>query len=78
MLGEHLLDKGNPVFTRTATGITSPGTDNVLGGYSVIRAENLDEAADLAKGCPILAAGGGVEVGELTPVTGREHPARIY
>jgi YCII-related domain len=77
-LGEHLLDKGNPVVTRTATGTTSPGTDLVLGGYSLIRAESLDEAAELAKGCPIVAAGGGVEVGELTPVSGREHPARTY
>jgi YCII-related domain-containing protein len=77
-LGDHLVDKGNPVFTRTATGTTTPGTDTVLGGYSLIRAENLDEAAELAKGCPIVAAGGGVEVGELIPVPGREHPARIY
>jgi YCII-related domain len=77
-LGDHLVDKGNPVFARTATGTTGPDTDAVLGGYSLIRAENLDQAAELAKGCPIVTAGGGVEVGELTPVAGREHPARTY
>ena len=35
-----------------------------LGGYSVVSADNLSEAAAVAKGCPILAAGGSVEVYE--------------
>ena len=27
-------------------------------GYSIVKAESLDEAVELAKGCPILQAGG--------------------
>jgi hypothetical protein len=36
-----------------------------LGGYSIVKAENLDEAAELAKGCPGLLTGGSVEVREI-------------
>lgn len=33
-----------------------------VGGYIMVSAKNLDEAAELAKGCPILSMGGNVEV----------------
>jgi len=33
-----------------------------IGGYIIVRAADLDEAAELAKGCPILQIGGNVEV----------------
>jgi hypothetical protein len=35
-----------------------------LTGYILLTADSLDSAAELAKGCPILQAGGKVEVGE--------------
>jgi hypothetical protein len=63
-LGDRLLDVGNPGFARTELGGAGGGTR--LGGYSAIRAESLDEAPALAAGCPFLAIGGGVEVGEIT------------
>jgi hypothetical protein len=34
----------------------------VIGGYSLIEAHDLDEAARIASGCPILEVGGSVEV----------------
>jgi hypothetical protein len=34
----------------------------VLGGFSIIEAHDLDEAARIAAGCPILEIGGSVEV----------------
>ncbi len=34
-----------------------------LTGYILLTADSLDSAADLAEGCPILQAGGKVEVG---------------
>jgi len=37
----------------------------VLGGYTIVKADTLDEAAGLAKGCPILSFGGNVEVREI-------------
>ena len=63
-LGPSLVDAGNPVFSREIVGSSS--ADTVLGGYSLIAAENLEEAVALAQGCPYVGAGGGVEVGELT------------
>jgi hypothetical protein len=36
---------------------------------------NLDRL-ELADSCPIVTSGGGFEVGELTAVPGRYHPAR--
>jgi hypothetical protein len=36
-----------------------------IGGYSIVKAESLEEAVELAKGCPILATGGNVEVREI-------------
>lgn len=37
----------------------------VVGGYSIVKAESISAAAELAKGCPALAAGGNVEVRPL-------------
>ncbi|MBC9909559.1 YciI family protein [Chitinophaga varians] len=37
-----------------------------LGGYTVIQANSLEEAAELAKGCPVLAVGGNVEIREIS------------
>ena len=33
-----------------------------IGGYIIIKAETIDEAAEISKGCPILQGGGNVEV----------------
>lgn len=37
----------------------------IIGGYSVVEAASIDAAAELAKGCPGLQAGGKVEVRTL-------------
>ena len=36
-----------------------------IGGYAIVKANSVEEAADLAKGCPVLAYGGNVEVREV-------------
>ena len=33
-----------------------------VGGYTIIRAASLEEAAEISKSCPILSVGGNVEV----------------
>ena len=65
-LGSAVVDHGNPIFARTSVGTTNSGT--VLGGYSLISAESLDAATALARNCPAVAHGGGVEIGEVTPM----------
>jgi hypothetical protein len=37
----------------------------IVGGYSIVQAGTIDAAAELAKGCPGLLAGGKVEVRSL-------------
>src|SRR5262245_59327543 len=37
-------------------------TKDIIGGYSVVEAKDLDEAAEIASGCPVLHFGGCVEV----------------
>lgn len=34
----------------------------VVGGYLIVKADNIDEAMEMAKGCPGLTMGGNVEV----------------
>ena len=67
-LGDALVDGGNPVSevrTIANNGTVSGGGINPASGYSVIKADSLDAAVALAKGCPLLNGGGGsVEVAE--------------
>ena len=37
----------------------------IVGGFIVVTAENIDDAAELAKGCPALSNGGKVEVRDV-------------
>jgi hypothetical protein len=37
-------------------------TKDVVGGYITVEAEDMAQAVDLSKGCPILEVGGSVEV----------------
>ena len=62
-MGASVENIGNPVFERATLGKTGDGTE--LGGFSFITADDLDAATVLAKGCPILGSGGGVEVGPV-------------
>jgi hypothetical protein len=67
VLGDKLVDGGNPVSqvkTIASNGSVSDGGTNPSSGYSVIKADNLDAAVALAKGCPVLGGGASVEVAE--------------
>lgn len=68
-LGADLADAGNPIYDRRTLGNCGTNSDSVLGGYSLVTAADLDSALELAKGCPVLHGGGGVEVGEVTSVS---------
>ena len=72
-LGEH-YDSGEPL---EQPAITIRGADKVVtdgpfleakelaGGFYIIKANSLEEAAELAKGCPVLRLGGSIEVREV-------------
>ena len=68
-LGSAVVDGGNP-FTPQAKTISKDGkVSNGSGGpmpsgYSILKAESLDEAVGLAKGCPVLKGGADIMVFE--------------
>lgn len=67
-LGTAIVDRGHRVGRFTTIGAQAPthvgtGPDPVT-GYVLIQAESLEAAAEMVKACPILQAGGHVEVGE--------------
>ncbi len=66
----HLKDRGHPLEPegKLVSGNAKHVTDgpyaekDLVGGFSLIEARDLTEAAELSKGCPILERGGSVEV----------------
>jgi hypothetical protein len=70
-LGEALTDPGNPFGPSQALGADgalSDGTTSGLSGYSILQADSFADAAELAKGCPIFAAGGSIDLYEALPI----------
>ena len=72
-IGSALVDGGNP-FTPVAKTISKGGkvSDGPVGtlatGYSIVKADSLVAAIELAKGCPHTASGGQISVYETYPV----------
>jgi hypothetical protein len=62
-IGPQLANPGSRVGAVSSLGAAP--TDSVVTGYTIVRADDLEAAVLLAKGCPGLAHGGGVEVGAL-------------
>ena len=64
--GDGLKKEGRVV---NASKVVSDGpfieVKEIVGGFSIVQAETLDDAAELAKGCPIFLRGGSVEVRPL-------------
>jgi hypothetical protein len=68
-LGQAVVDAGNPFGASTSLSANgSAGNSGSLTGYSILTADDLAAAAELAKGCPVLANGGSVEVYETIQV----------
>jgi hypothetical protein len=70
-LGSSVVDGGAPFGPSAhigSSGAVSSDAPSGLTGYSVISADNLDDATTRAKGCPILSNGGSVEIYEALPM----------
>lgn len=66
--GEQLAGGGRTVRTRNGQAVVDgpyAETKESIGGYFLIEAASEDEAAEIAKGCPVLGHGGLVEVREI-------------
>jgi hypothetical protein len=67
----HIKDQGQPLEPtgKVVRGKEKSVTDgpyaevkDLVGGFSIVLAKDLDEAAELSKGCPVFDGGGSVEV----------------
>ncbi len=70
-LGQAIVEVGNPFGPSLSVsngGTVSDGASSALTGYSVLTADSLGDAAEKAKGCPVLSNGGSVEVYETIDV----------
>jgi hypothetical protein len=66
-LGQSVVDAGNlfgPSAAVGSDGAVIEGDPSGLSGYTILSADNLAAATELAKGCPILKDGGSIEVYE--------------
>ena len=60
----HPLEPTGKVLKSKKNVVDGPFAEakDVVGGYVIVEAKDLDHAAELAKGCPIFEVGGSVEV----------------
>jgi hypothetical protein len=69
-LGSALKDGGNPFTPGAASTVSADGSVSEGGiapgasGYSIIQADDLNAAVDLAKGCPVTMGGASISVYE--------------
>jgi hypothetical protein len=69
--GDALTPEGRLVRAKVITDGPFVESKEVVGGYSVVQAETIDAAAEIAKGCPGLEVGGLVEVRVLAGLSGK-------
>ena len=70
-LGDKVVDPGCPVGmskTVSASGVADNGGANPLSGLSIVTADSIDKAVEMARGCPIVTDNGSVEVAEALPM----------
>ena len=68
--GESLESAGKVVWgpKKVVTFGPHAAAGDVVNGYLIISAQNLDEAVELAKDCPVLEGGWVVEVRQIRPM----------
>ena len=72
-IGDAIKDGGNP-FTPAARSIAADGSvsdgpaGSMASGYSILKADSLDAAVEMAKSCPVLQGGAQISVFETFPV----------
>ena len=70
--GEAITDAGNPFTQARKTirpdGSVSEGAQASASGYTLVKADSLDQAVEIAKGSPVLVGGGTISVYETFDV----------
>ncbi|MGI9406379.1 MAG: YciI family protein [Hyphomicrobiaceae bacterium] len=71
-LGDTMVNPGTPLGkskTVSEEGVADDGGANPLSGFSVVKADSIDAAVEIAKGCPFLMMGT-IEVAEMMQMPG--------
>jgi hypothetical protein len=67
-LGDAVVSPANPLkgtHTVSSDGTVGSASTTTMSGYSIIEADSMDAALDIAKACPFLEMNGSLEVSEL-------------
>lgn len=70
-LGPSMVNPGEPVGKSksvTAKGVLND-VPNAAFGFSIVEAPDIETACEMAKGNPMVAGGGSVEVAEIVPMS---------
>ncbi len=73
-LGDAAISPANPLKgTKTVQpdGSVRDGGVSSMSGYTIIAADSIDAALDIAKTCPFLDLNGSLEVSELVEMSGK-------
>lgn len=72
-LGDSAVSPMNP-FKDTSTvgsdGSVTAGSSTAMSGYTILEAESMVQALEMAQSCPFLDIGGSLEVSELIEMPG--------
>ena len=67
--GLPLASGGRTVSAKsTSPEAVTSAREGIVGGYLIVRADNLDEATKIAKACPHIDNEGNIEVREIAPM----------
>ena len=67
-LGDAVVNPGTPLGkpkTVSSGGVSDDGGSDPLLGFSIVKADSMDAALEMAKACPTLEIGGTIEVAEV-------------
>ena len=67
-LGDAAVNPGTPLgksMTVSADGVSDGSGPDAMSGFSVVSADGMDVALEMAKACPFLDTGGTLEVAEM-------------
>jgi len=72
-LGDAVVNPGSPIGPSklvSPTGIAEDNLPDAMSGFSVVKADTLDAALEMAKSCPYVEVGGTLRVAQLIEMGG--------
>ena len=72
-LGDAAVSPANPLkntSTVNPDGSVTAGGTTTMSGYTIVEADSMEAALEMAKACPFLEIGGSLEVSELMQMPG--------